>query len=107
MDKETQKQIKEINEKIREGINHWADIMLLADADEWAVHLDYFPRDLINAIFIFNHVASNIGIKCGRITEDNAVTFANRLRQLVQDMTGYDSRDLAAKEFHQGKQSSI
>lgn len=103
MDKATQKQIQEINEKIREGINQWADTMLLADADEWAVHLNYFPRDLINAIFIFNHVASNIGIKCGRITEDNVVTFANRLRQLVQDMTGYDSRDLAAQEFHQGK----
>ena len=28
--------IKEINQHIREGINQWADIMLTADADEWA-----------------------------------------------------------------------
>ena len=30
------KQIAEINQHIREGINQWADIMLTADADQWA-----------------------------------------------------------------------
>lgn len=82
--------IKEINQHIREGINQWADIMLTADADKWAEQLCYFPRDLMNAIFIFQHVASNIGIKAGRIDEEKAAEFGKRLRQLVIDMTGYD-----------------
>lgn len=89
MDKE-QVQIAEINQHIRDGINQWADIMLTADADQWAVHLDYFPRDLMNAVLIFQHVVSNIGIKAGRIDEQKAVEYGTRLRQLVIDMTGYD-----------------
>lgn len=36
--------IREINSRMREGINIWADIMLMAEADRWAIELDYFPR---------------------------------------------------------------
>lgn len=85
--------IKEINQAIRDGINQWADAMLMADADQWAVHLDYFPRDLMNAVLIFQHVASNIGIKAGRIDEQKAVEYGQRLRQLVIDMTGHDPHE--------------
>lgn len=85
--------IKEINQHIREGINQWANIMLTADADEWAEQLCYFPRDLMNAIFIFQHVASNIGIKAGHIDEGKAAEFGKRLRQLIIDMTGYDPHE--------------
>ena len=35
----------------------------------------YFPRDLMNAVLIYQHVASNIGIKAGRIDEEKAVEF--------------------------------
>lgn len=66
---ERKEQIAEMNKHIREGINQWADIMLTADADQWAYDLRYFPRDLMNATFIFQHVASNIGIKKVRIIE--------------------------------------
>ena len=88
-----QARIAEINQHIRDGINQWADIMLLADADNWAVKLNYYPRDLMNAVLIYQHVASNIGIKAGRIDEQKAVEFGNRLRQLVIDMTGYDPHE--------------
>ena len=86
--------MKEISTRIREGINQWADVMLEADANQWAVYLDYFPRDLMNAVFIFQHVASNIGIKAGKIDEQKAVEFGERLRQLVTDMTGYDPHEV-------------
>lgn len=87
----TQEQIHEINRHIRDGINHWADIMLLADADEWAYSLHYFPSDLMNATLIFQHVASNIGIYAGRIDSNQKATeYGERLRQLVIDMTGID-----------------
>ena len=83
-------EIKEINTAIREGLNQWADVMLESEVKQWAYRLDYFPRDLMNAIYIFQHVASNIGIKAGVINEQNVVDIGNRLRQLVIDMTGYD-----------------
>lgn len=89
-EKEKKDAIKKVNDGIREGINHWADIMLMGDADRWSFELEYFPRDLMNAILIFQHVASNIGIKAGRIDEEKAVEYGNRLRHLVMDMTGYD-----------------
>lgn len=90
---ETKEQIAEINSSIREGINQWADIMLTSEADEWAYQLNYFPRDLMNALLIFQHVASNIGIKAGKIDERKALEFGKRLRQLVVEMTGYDPHE--------------
>lgn len=90
-------QIAEINRHIRDGINEWADIMLMADADEWAVHLNYFPRDVANACLIFQHICSNVGIKAGRIDAEKAVEFGRRLRQLVMDMTGFDPAEIVAK----------
>ncbi len=88
------KELTEINKHIRAGINQWADVMLTADADQWAVNLDYFPRDLMNAALIFQHIASNIGINAGRINEEKAVEFGKRFRQLIIDMTGYDPHDI-------------
>jgi hypothetical protein len=82
--------LMEINAAIRDGLNQWADVMLESEAKQWAYRLDYFPRDLMNAIYIFQHVASNIGIKAGHIDEQKAVEYGERLRQLVIDMTGYD-----------------
>ena len=90
---ERKAQIAEVNKHIRDGINQWADIMLTADADQWAYDLTYFPRDLMNAVLIFQHVASNIGIKARRINEKRAVEFGQRLRQLVIDITGYDPHE--------------
>lgn len=94
MDKEKetadQKALKEINEAIRDGLNTWADVMLEAEVKQWACRLNYFPRDLMNAIYIFQHVASNIGIKANKINEQNTEDFGQRLRQLVIDMTGYE-----------------
>lgn len=94
---ENKETISEINKHIRDGLNDWADVMLAADAGMWACQLDYFPRDLINAALIFQHVVSNIGIKAGIIDEAKATEFGNRLRQLVTDMTGYDPKDLITK----------
>ena len=92
-----QQQIAEINQHIRDGVKQWAETMLIADADEWAVHLTYFPTDIANACLIFQHICSNVGIKGGRINENNAEEYGKRLRQLVYDMTGYDTATIANK----------
>jgi hypothetical protein len=86
--------IAEINKEIRDGINHWAYFMIMAEADQWAVNLNYDTTDLMNAVYIFQHIASNIGIKNGHIDEVKAVEFGNRLRELIKDMTGYDPHEL-------------
>lgn len=91
------KQIAEINQHIRDGIGQWADVMLKADAGQWAVLLTYHPRDILNAVMIFQHVCSNIGIKAGRIDEAKAKEYGERLRQLVIDMTGYDTADIVSQ----------
>ena len=90
------KQIAEINQHIRDGVNQWADVMLMADADQWAVCLNYYPRDIVNATMIFQHICSNVGIKAGRIDEAKAEEYGKRLRQLVMDMTGYDPVEVVA-----------
>lgn len=82
--------IREINQAIRDGLNQWADIAIESEAKQWAVFLDYFPRDLINVTYLFQHVASNIGIKAGKIDEKTAKLFGDRLRRLIVDMTGHD-----------------
>lgn len=92
-----QKQIAEINQHIRDGVNQWADTCLMADADQWSVHLNYFPRDIVNACMIFQHICSNVGIKAGRIDEAKAMEYGQRLRQLVIDMTCYDPADIVRK----------
>ena len=92
-----QKQIAEINQHIRDGVNQWADTCLMADADQWAVYLNYFPRDIVNACMIFQHICSNVGIKAGRIDEAKAMEYGQRIRQLVIDMTGYDPADIVRK----------
>ena len=89
-------QIAEINQHIRDGVNQWADVMLMADADQWTYMLNYYPRDIVNATMIFQHICSNVGIKAGRIDEAKAEEYGKRLRQLVMDMTGYDPAEVVA-----------
>lgn len=91
------KQIAEINQHIRDGVNQWAETMLMADADQLAVHLTYYPRDIVNATIIFQHICSNVGIKSGRIDEKKAEEYGKRLRRLVIDMTGYDPADIVSQ----------
>ena len=94
---EQEKKLAKVSQYISEGINHWADIMLQAYADQCAYYLDYFPRDIINAVIIYQHICSNIGIKAGRVDEQKAAEFGQRLRQLTIDMTGYDPAQIVGK----------
>lgn len=80
----------EINKGIREGLQRWADIALEAEAKQWAYALTYYPIDLMNATYLFQHVASNIGIKNGHIDEEKALIWGHKLRSLIVEMTGYD-----------------
>lgn len=89
---ESKDNINEINEAIKAGIATWSDICLKADAGEWAFLLNYDTADVMNVCLLFQHICSNIGIKKGLINEEKAVEYGNRLHDLVQDMTGVDTR---------------
>lgn len=90
-------QIKEINQHISDALGQWQDVMLTADADQWARHLDYTKRDLLNTLYIFNHVAMNVGIKNGTLDMSNVEAVEEQLREVVKTITGYDSRELVAE----------
>ena len=76
--------IIEINQHVRDALNQWADITLEMEVKQWAYMMDYFPRDLMNATYLFQHVASNIGIKNGHINEERAMVYGERLRRRVK-----------------------
>ena len=77
-------QIKEINQHISDALQQWADIMLLADADNWAYHLEYSDEDVFNAVYIVNHVLMNRGIKGGYIcNEEDALTKGEKFKKAI------------------------
>lgn len=98
MKESVKNKIAEINVNIRNGIENWANVMLTADADNWAYYLNYDERDIQSVAIIFNHVLCNVGIKNGHVTSENAETFGTIMRDLILDMTGYDTASIADKE---------
>ena len=88
---EKKERIQEINQHIKDGLKTWSDICLMADADNWSYRLDYDKRDVFSVTQLFMHVCQNIGIKKGRINEKAAQVYGERIRELVQSMTGYDT----------------
>ena len=61
--KENKSSIKKINKEIKGALKFWQEMLLISDADQWSYHLNYDDDDLLNALYIFNHVAQNIAIK--------------------------------------------
>lgn len=94
------KQAIEINRHISDGIEQWADVCLDSEASGLAYWLNYTPKDLMNATYIFQHVMSNIGIKAGIINEEKAVELGQMLRKLIIAGTGIDPQ-IAASTLHQ------
>jgi hypothetical protein len=95
-----EKEIEEINTHISDALSQWSEIMLHADADNWAYNLNYSDEDLLNAFFIFNHVATNIAIKNGALTGENAVSKMYRLRDAIKNCYGFDTVELTNKVLY-------
>lgn len=96
---ETNAQIKEVNQHISDALEQWSTTMLVADADEWAYHLNYSEQDALNAIFIFNHVLSNIGIKNGVLNDKNVIEKSKKLREFIKDYCGLDTIEITRKSL--------
>lgn len=88
-------QIKEINQHIKDALEQWCDIMLQSEVDQWAYLLDYDERDVFNALFILQSVASNYAIKHGHIkNEDDAFTAGLEVRDVMKKYYGIDTTNL-------------
>lgn len=98
MNKASKEDIKEINKHISDALKQWSDIMLLSDSDEWSYCLEYSDEDVLNALYIFNHVAQNIAIKNGWYKdEEDIFNKITDLRLQIKESYGIDSVELAKK----------
>lgn len=89
--------IKEINKEISGALEFWMDVMNKADADQWAYFLDYSDRDLLNVVYIFNHVAQNRAIKSGYIDVENATQKISAFKDAIKEAFGFDTIELTQK----------
>ena len=89
--------IKKINQAISEALGRWSNIMITADADEWAYSLEYSDEDMLNALFIFNHVWQNRAIKNGVLNTENATEKMEKFKGMIMDVFGIDTIELTNK----------
>ena len=99
MEQFSQKQmlIESVQTELSKSLSMWQDILLHADADEWAYELNYTDEDLLNALYIFNHVATNIAIKSGFLNEENVYGVGERFKCDCLRTFGFDSVELTNK----------
>lgn len=95
--------IKEINGHISEALKQWSSIMINADADQWSYFLDYSDEDMLNALFIFNHVWQNRAIKRGVFDKENAGEKMDKFKNVVMEVFGVDTIELTNKVIDKKK----
>lgn len=92
--------IREVQAHISGVLREWADIMLDIEAHEKAHLLHYSEKDLENAMYIFEHVLSNIAIHNGHITPkdiEKSTEMGIDLREYVKKYTGLDTREIVKR----------
>lgn len=92
--------VRDVQVHISDALKDWADIMLDIEAHRKAHLLHYSEQDLVNAMYIFEHVLSNVAIHNGSITPknvDQATEMGIDLREYVKKYTGLDTREIAKK----------
>ena len=90
--------VREVQIHISDVLKEWADIMLEIEVRNKAYMLHYNEQDLVNVIYIFEHVLSNVAIHNGFITPetiDKATQMGEDLREYVKKYTGLDTHKIA------------
>lgn len=105
-----EKDKKEILEKIAtakremsEAFEEWADILLEADAKEWAYFLDFDKKDLFSTLNIFSRVWINYAIKNGILTEGNAEEKTKILVKAIEECFGINTIKLTEEMLNKKK----
>ena len=92
------KKINEINKHISDALRQWSAVVIHADADEWSYFLDYSDEDLLNAMFIFNHVWQNRAIKSEHFKdEEDVIAKISIYRKAIKIAFGIDTVELTEK----------
>ena len=86
--------IREVQVHISDALEQWSYIMNDIDANCKGHLLHYSDRDLLNIIYMFEHVVSNIGIHNKVVNETNATAMGNNLREYIKKYTGIDTVEL-------------
>lgn len=96
--KNDNRKIKEINKHISDALRQWSAVVIHADADEWSYFLDYSDEDLLNALFIFNHVWQNRAIKSEHFKdEEDVIAKISIYRKAIKIAFGIDTVELTEK----------
>lgn len=91
MEKDKEEQIKmiaEINGQMKESFKEWSDILIEADAKEWAYFLYFDKKDLLSTLNIFWRVWSNYAIKHNVFDIDNAEAKAKNFAKAIEECFG-------------------
>lgn len=94
--------IESIQTELPQSLSMWQDILLHSDADEWAYELNYTDEDLLNALYIFSHIATNKAIKSGFLNEKNALAVGAQFKRECLKAFGFDSVELTNKVLNNG-----
>ena len=87
--------IGEVQAHISSALDDWANIMLGIEANQKAFLLHYTEKDLLNAIYIFEHIITNVGIYNNTIKDgEMAFLMGKELREYVKKFTSIDTIEL-------------
>lgn len=87
--------ISEVQAHISSALDDWANIMLDIEANQKAFLLHYDEKDLLNAIYIFEHIITNVGINNNTIKNgEMAFLMGKELREYVKKFTSIDTIEL-------------
>ena len=87
--------IGEVQAHISGALDDWANIMLDIEANQKAFLLHYTEKDLLNAIYIFEHIITNVGIYNNTIKDgEMAFLMGKELREYVKKFTSIDTIEL-------------
>ena len=87
--------ISEVQAHISGALDDWANIMLGIEANQKAFLLHYDEKDLLNAIYIFEHIITNVGIYNNTIKDgEMAFLMGKELREYVKKFTSIDTIEL-------------
>lgn len=87
----TLEELREINKHISDALKQWANICRMSDAENWSYEYEFTEDDIKNTVRIFNSVISNVGIKKGLITGENAFKFGFDIHEFVSKYAGIDT----------------
>ena len=92
--KELLEKIATAKSEMSEAFWEWSDILIEADAKEWAYFLDFDKKDLFSTLNIFWRVWGNYAIKNGIFKSSNAGEKAKILVKAIEECFGINTIQL-------------